>query len=447
MFKNPIKRWEDIDKPAYQKLVKDTESKKLSDTSAVELLKDVKKLSEAAVDAYGSIVSGIIPGAWISEGLFTLAYNKLIKRKKDPRAAVFLMGYNTTPIKAEKALYDLAGWIKTQPALADYFKKTSTKKLATLFKYSITPKDIPKKTWQKWKKDFKDYLNNYGHLIYSLDFSNPTPADNPTDILETCKMYVSGKGADPHQRQRKSEEKRNLAVQKTKKRLRGLKARIFKKILQSAQKYAPSREDGLADVGLSYPLLRKMLQEIGRRLTTNDSLEEPEDVFWLVQAELETAVKKLDKQQKPQNYSPKVDQRKKAWHEAEKLTPPKMLVWGISKKESLKKVVSKAAVIKGVAGSMGVASAPAVIINGPEDFEKMKAGSILVAPLTTPAWTSLFARAAAIVTDVGGALSHGSIVAREYNIPAVLGTKNATRIIKDGQQITVDGTNGKVLLS
>ncbi len=77
----------------------------------------------------------------------------------------------------------------------------------------------------------------------------------------------------------------------------------------------------------------------------------------------------------------------------------------------------------------------------------MRAGAVLVAPLTTPAWTPLFARAAAIVTDVGGPLSHGSIVAREYGIPAVLGTADATRRIRTGQLVTVDGAAGTVTIS
>jgi pyruvate,water dikinase len=76
----------------------------------------------------------------------------------------------------------------------------------------------------------------------------------------------------------------------------------------------------------------------------------------------------------------------------------------------------------------------------------MRPGDILVAPITTPAWTPLFALATAIVTDVGGPLSHGSIVAREYGLPAVLGTGVATRRIQDGQTITVDGTAGIVIL-
>jgi len=77
----------------------------------------------------------------------------------------------------------------------------------------------------------------------------------------------------------------------------------------------------------------------------------------------------------------------------------------------------------------------------------MKTGEVLVAPLTTPAWTPLFARAAAVVTDIGGPLSHGSIVAREYGIPAVLGTGEATKRIRNGQMITVDGSEGVVTLS
>ena len=84
---------------------------------------------------------------------------------------------------------------------------------------------------------------------------------------------------------------------------------------------------------------------------------------------------------------------------------------------------------------------------GPEDFNKMQPGDVIVAGITTPAWTPLFVRASAIVTDIGGPLSHSSIVAREYGIPAVLATGNGTRRIHDGQMITVDGSAGTVLFN
>jgi pyruvate,water dikinase len=107
---------------------------------------------------------------------------------------------------------------------------------------------------------------------------------------------------------------------------------------------------------------------------------------------------------------------------------------------------NKGDLIKGVAASPGNATGTARILHGPEDFGQMNPGDVLVAPITTPAWTPLFAMASAIVTDVGGPLSHGSIVAREYGIPAVLGTGVATRRIQDGQTITVDGSAGTVTL-
>ena len=96
--------------------------------------------------------------------------------------------------------------------------------------------------------------------------------------------------------------------------------------------------------------------------------------------------------------------------------------------------------------SPGVVTAPARVLHGPEDFDQMRPGEVLVAGTTTPAWTPLFAMASAVVTDIGGPLSHGSIVAREYGIPAVMGTGVATRRIQIGQMITVDGSAGTVTL-
>lgn len=102
--------------------------------------------------------------------------------------------------------------------------------------------------------------------------------------------------------------------------------------------------------------------------------------------------------------------------------------------------------LKGVATSPGRVTAPACVLRGPEDFDEMRPGDVLVAGTTTPAWTPLFAMASAVVTDIGGPLSHGSIVAREYGIPAVMGTGVATRRIRTGQIITVDGGAGVVTL-
>ena len=99
--------------------------------------------------------------------------------------------------------------------------------------------------------------------------------------------------------------------------------------------------------------------------------------------------------------------------------------------------------IEGVGASSGWITAPARVLRGPEDFGAMRPGEVLVAGITTPAWTTLFTVASAVVTDVGGPLSHGSIVAREFGIPAVLGTGVATRRITTGQTVRVDGDAGR----
>lgn len=80
----------------------------------------------------------------------------------------------------------------------------------------------------------------------------------------------------------------------------------------------------------------------------------------------------------------------------------------------------------------------------PQEFDQLQKGEILVAPYTNPAWTPLFLRAAGAIVDTGSAMSHAAIVTREYGIPAVLGTRNATRLLKHGQRVRVDGAKGTV---
>jgi pyruvate,water dikinase len=100
--------------------------------------------------------------------------------------------------------------------------------------------------------------------------------------------------------------------------------------------------------------------------------------------------------------------------------------------------------LKGLSGSSGFAMGTVRVISGPDEFGKLKSGDVLVCPYTDPAWTPLFTLACAVVSDTGGPLSHAAIVAREYGIPAVLGTQNATLVLKDGEQISVDGNSGEV---
>jgi phosphohistidine swiveling domain-containing protein len=455
MFTGAVERWTKAGRPRYVATVERWQAERWRELSTTELLGAVRELSEAAIDAYGALVGGVIPAAWISEGLFTAVYKTLIKRRDDPSAPTYLMGFDSVPIRAEKSLYDLAEWARTRAGLATYLSDTPTPRLAAQLEATALqspPAGVDADNWREWQGRFQTHLQRYGHTIYNLDFANPVPADDPAPLLETFKLFISGQGANPHARQQAAAERREQATQVMQDRLRGLRLRLFRKAIAPAQRYAPLREDGLADVGLSYPLLRQMLREVGRRFVEGGMIETPDDVFWLNQAEVEQAAARLDRGEAPSSLARIIPQRKATWRAARRVAPPLMLpqikLFGIDlmelKSGSAKRL--KGDTLKGVAASPGSVTGPACVLHGPEEFAEMKTGGVLVAPLTTPAWTPLFARASAVVTDVGGPLSHGSIVAREYGIPAVLGTGAATKRIRSGQTITVDGSAGVVTL-
>jgi pyruvate,water dikinase len=107
-------------------------------------------------------------------------------------------------------------------------------------------------------------------------------------------------------------------------------------------------------------------------------------------------------------------------------------------------VSSESALVSGMPASAGRATGAVRVVDGPEDFDSLEPGEILVARLTAPAWTPLFAKAAAVVTDVGSPAAHASIIAREYGIPAVVGCGDATSRLRSGQRVTVDGATGNV---
>ena len=450
MFTGAVERWTEAGRPRYAAIVENWRTEDWRRLPATELLSAASQLLEAAIDAYGALVSGVIPGAWMSEALFNLAY-KLVKRRGDPAAPTFLMGYNSLPIRSEKSLYDLAQWARSDDALVAYLDETPSSQLAGQLGKVEPPQDIDGRTWAEWRELFQAHLKAYGHTIYNLDFANPVPADDPSPLLDTMKLFLKGQGTNPHTRQQAAAQRREQATQAMLKRLKGLRLRIFRNNLNRAQRYAPMREDGLADVGLSYPLLRQMLLELGRRFVEGGLIEEPDDIFWLEEDEVENATARLDGSEALNNLAGLIPGRKAARRAARRVSPPMMLPQIKIPGPGFKGLKSKRAErssesLKGVAASPGRVTAPACVVHGPADFGQMKAGDVLVASITTPAWMPLFARASAIVTDIGGPLSHGSIVAREYGIPAVLGTGSATSRIRKGQIITVDGSEGTVYL-
>ena len=440
--------WRDELHPEYQTIVASKRDHDPTRMSPEELWRESQELVRAAAYYTCGLMFATMGASAGSEGLLTQVYNKFAKQEGDPEATALLMGWNNIPVRSEKSLYDLAMWAKEDDELTRYLLETPTEELvrglSTL---------APNPELAEFAARFQEHLEKFGHIIFQLDFAEPLPRDHPEMLLENIKMYLHGQGSNPHVRQKASEEKRIRTTETMLQRLKGFKRWVFRMALNWGQSMAEVREDALAEIGLAYPKLRELLREIGHRLVTAGAIQQAGDIYWLEKDEISVCVARLERKQALEDLSPQVEKRKEFNRRAKQITPPPMMpmkkrVMGI-KVEAFIAHTGEAQldnVLKGTPTSGGKVTAPACILGGPEDFDQMKPGDVLVAGTTTPAWTPLFAMASAVVTDIGGPLSHGSIVAREYGIPAVMGTGVATRRIQSGQVITVDGTRGEVIL-
>ena len=445
-------RWQEA-RASYAEIVSRWETTDLHTTPGAQLLDGVCAITAEAARYYLSVQSGILPAAYISEAIFTLVYNRFLKGRNAPPALTFMLGFDSAPIQAEKSLYDLAQWVREQPELAPVLANMSSEQFKTAYRKQAARGAAEDGPWPEFWRRLADHLACFGHTIYDLDFAKAVLADDPVPVVETLKFFLSGQAPDPYARQATAQTARKQAIRTMVTHLRGFRLRTFQRLVEWAQRFAPLREDALADVGLGWPVVRRMLHEIGERLVKSLAIDTANDVFWLRLDEVHAAVAALDAGQKPPDSHTAVAERRATWESQRALTPPVTLplkggatFLGIDWSSWMPARTDQPTgnVLKGIAASPGHVSGPARVIHSPEEFGQMRQHDILVARITTPAWTPLFALAAGVVTDVGGPLSHSSIVAREYHIPAVLGTGFATARLLSDQRITVDGDAGMV---
>jgi pyruvate,water dikinase len=456
-YSSPDRRWKEQARPRYAEEVARWKEKDLATLPAPDLLRGAREVFSTAIDHYiQGLQAGILPTAYFSETVFAWFYDKVVRKPEDPAALTFMLGYDSLPIRAEKSLHDLAQWCRERPSLATTLVEGTASGLAGRLEEVEPPVGALPEEWSEFRSRFGAHLESFGHAIYDLDFSKPVAADDPAPLIETLRHLIQGQGSDPYRRQKEAADRREEAVRGLNLRLRGWRRHWFNRLLVWAQRYAPLREDALGDVGLGWPLLRRMLLELGRRLVGSGVIRRPEEVFWLTESEVDELVESLQAGKRLlADKSQAVDERKARIERESLHTPPIALpekggakFAGVDMARWLPARTSQEAgnTLKGIGASPGQVTATARVLRGPGDFGQMKHGDVLVAAITTPAWTPLFALASGVVTDVGGPLSHSSIVAREYGIPAVLGTGLATRRIRSGETITVDGSAGTVTL-
>jgi pyruvate,water dikinase len=289
------------------------------------------------------------------------------------------------------------------------------------------------------------FLTVYGHREIRMDIVYPTWKEDPAPVFSFLRGYLGvSQPQDPYQQEeRLAREAQETAHQVEERLSRDWKGRwlilpLFRWLLRHCQYSTRERDTMHFHMTASFPIFRSILHELGRRWSAAGWIRAFDDIYYLHLEEMMTMATG------PRRMQETVEARRREWELDRTRTWP-IIIRGTHEIYAEESIPSEG-VLSGVGGSPGRVQGPARIVRGPEDFSKLRPGDILVAPLTTPVWTPLFGIAKGLVADVGGLLSHGAIVAREYGIPAVMGTQVATRLLSDGQMITVDGGQGRVYL-
>jgi pyruvate,water dikinase len=356
----------------------------------------------------------------------------------------FLTGIESKAMQANADLFAIAKLVRASEQLSYLVLSIPSQFLLNALRSEAAAVDVV--------AAIDSYLAAYGHQGYSMDFIEPTQVEDPSALFATLKGMVRDENYDPKNQAQKTAAIRENKLAEISELLSGLGYWQFRFRLWLALKYNFIREEVAFRFGYTWSILRPMVNELGQRLVTNGTLREPDHAYFLVSEELEQALEARKAGQSLPELG-KLAAERCTLREARKLHhPPGTLpaeasaMQSISFKETQIKNDDDSNVMRGFPVSSGTITAKASVILGPAEFDKMIAGSILVSPLTTPAWTQLFANAVGLVTDVGSILAHGSIVAREYGIPAVLGVGDGTKRIKHGQTITVEGDSGIVTI-
>lgn len=289
------------------------------------------------------------------------------------------------------------------------------------------------------------YLSKYGmRCSGEIDITRTRFSENPLALVPIILNNI--KTFKPGESKRKFEQGKVSAFQKEKElldRLRSLpdgekKAEETKRAIDLIRNYIGYREYPKYGMVSRYFIYKMALLNEAERLVKSNVIHAKDDIFYLTLEELREVIdtNKL-------NYSI-IDERKNAHVLFEKMTPPRVITSDgeiISGKYKCENLPKNAFV--GLAVSSGVVEGRARVVLNMEDAE-MEEGDILVTAFTDPAWTPLFVSIKGLVTEIGGLMTHGAVIAREYGLPAVVGVENATKLIENGQLIRVNGTNGYV---
>ncbi len=343
---------------------------------------------------------------------------------------------NNVTTEMDLSLWRLAGEIRRDPEAARLFLEMPAVDLAGRFQAGKLPPVA--------QRGLDEFLSRYGHrAVAEIDIGMPRWLDDPAHVLGVLANYL--RLDDPEQAPdavfaraaRDAEAMIETLVGRSRRRGR-IRARLVRFTLDRARRLAGLREMPKYVIVVALAAVRREISEVGRELARRGRVELPRDVFFLDFAEARAGLEGADLhrlvEEKRQAYESELHRRH---------VPIVILSDGTEPEAASTAAASPDGALTGTAASAGVVTGTARVIFEPVGAH-LEPGEILVTPSTDPGWTPLFLTAGGLVMEMGGANSHGAVVAREYGIPAVVGVLGATKKISTGDRIRVDGTNGVV---
>jgi pyruvate,water dikinase len=397
------------------------------------ILNDIQELKKILFDPQSSAVfmAAMNASAWIND--------KMLEWLGEKNAADTLSQSVPNNITSEMglALLDVADVIRPYPELINYFQHVNDDHfLGELALFD---------GGQEAHNAIGAFLTKYGmRCSGEIDITKTRWSEKPMTLIPMILSNI--KNFEPNAGYQKFEQGRCLALQKEQEildRLKQLpegeqKAKETKRMIDLIRNFIGYREYPKYGMINRYFVYKQALLEEAEQLVQADVIHEKEDIYYLTLEEVQEVLRtnQLDYQI--------INKRKDEYKLFEKLTPPRVItsdgeiIAGQYKRENL-----PADAILGLPVSSGVVEGRARVILHIEDAN-LEDGDILVTAFTDPSWTPLFVSIKGLVTEVGGLMTHGAVIAREYGLPAVVGVENATKLIKDGQRIRVHGTEGFV---
>ncbi|MBI4497727.1 MAG: hypothetical protein HY689_07515 [Chloroflexi bacterium] len=388
---------------------------------------------------------------YLAMSLFEELYQEVFPDGGAAEAYRLLQGFGNTSVETDRALWELSRKALASPEVRQTIQEHPPGKVLAALPRSPAG--------QVFLGEIQAYLSVYGRRSTQyIELAEPGWIEDPAPVIESLKGYITQPDRDLVAEQAALSAERERLVAAARAHLHHQPEPVraqFATLLSAAQAATVISEDHTfwIDYGAMHRV-RLVLLEFGRRFAEAGVLDQPNDIFYLT----------LDEVQETAAALPSLNRRQLAGARRAEMEyfrtiqpPPALgtLPPGPPPSDPFGRAIGKLfgappeppttpQAVRGTAASRGIARGTARVVRSLAEAGKLQPGDILVTETTMPPWTPLFAIAAAVVTDTGGVLSHCAIVAREYGIPAVVGTGNATSAIQDGQTIEVDGATGMV---